>query len=80
MQTFLRLLTFGLLALAAALALLSAKLRDGDDGDEFSRDRRPDAWQGVFRLGAVRLRIAMDVSHKRSTGRPRTCDVDGLPI
>lgn len=65
MQTLLRFLTFGLLALAAVFALASAKLREVDDPDDVSCSRRPDAWQGAFRLGAVRLRIAMKVSLKR---------------
>lgn len=64
MQTFLRLLTFGLLASAAAIALLSAKLRDDDDPDDVTCDRPPDAWRVVFKLGAFRLRIAIEVSHK----------------
>jgi hypothetical protein len=65
MQTLLRALTFGLLVLAAAAALASARLRDVDDWEDGPRDRRADDWHGVFRLGALKLRIAMHVSHPR---------------
>ncbi|HVW35770.1 MAG TPA: hypothetical protein VHB99_00645 [Pirellulales bacterium] len=65
MQTLLRALTFGLLALAAGVALMSAKLREADEWDEDQHSRRADDWQGVFRLGALKLRIAMHVSRPR---------------
>lgn len=65
MQTLLRVLTFGLLALAAAAALVSAKLRDADECEEGPSAQRADNWQGVFRLGALKLRIAMHVSRPR---------------
>jgi len=64
MQTLLRALTFGLLALAAVVALISAKLQDADPWEDGSRERRADDWHGVFRLGALKLRIGMHVSRK----------------
>lgn len=65
MQTLLRVLAFGLLALAAVVALVSAKLQDADPSEDGPSDRRADAWQGVFRLSALKLRIAMHVSRPR---------------
>ncbi len=65
MQTLLRVLTFGLLALAAVVALVSAKLQDADPWEDGSRGPRLDKWQGVFRLGALKLQIAMHVSRPR---------------
>lgn len=65
MKTLLSLLTFGLLTLAAAAAIVSAKLRDADEGEDGPSAQRADNWQGVFRLGALKLRIAMHVSHPR---------------
>jgi hypothetical protein len=65
MQALLRVLTFGLLALAAVVALVSAKLQDANAWEDGSCERRADDWQGVFRVGALKLRIAMHVSRPR---------------